>query len=497
MEQDYSDSTALAVVLTVAGMLPPIIFFALMGKILSDFVIVSSIEDMKNHELIASTVRLMKTQRALLVLKVLAKLRGMGSRTSRQRRQSRKASSVSSLGGSIVGTDSEAKEESERPEMRIHDPVDTSHIDLPEEVSNLMHHLAEVNHDDWCKAKRAQGWVYGEKRDNEKKVHPDLVSFSQLGSGGQKYNLDSSAETLKVILALGYNMHKKVERRKSVVARSSAQSSKDFEKLSDMLASNTHQKWAKDKIEAGWVYGEKLDGTLKTHDLLVPYADLNDDHKRMNHAAAEASLKTIRKLGYVFERKSSLRRQKSSNKSGAKPPSMGTIPEDASNSGGKLGEVDRNRASTVQIKRKDIHRVFAMFDKEKHGALHNVDILPALSTLGWAVSATDAVQIICEMDPTNSGEVAYEAFESWVVDHEDSVAEESTEDLATSIFNYIDEDNSGHVTAQELYEAVRGLGEEIDMEDAQEIVKSADHDGNGSIDLSEFTKLMKSVLKGQ
>ena len=47
----------------------------------------------------------------------------------------------------------------------------------------------------------------------------------------------------------------------------------DFEKLSDMLASNTHQKWAKDKIEAGWVYGEKLDGTLKTHDLLVPYAD--------------------------------------------------------------------------------------------------------------------------------------------------------------------------------------------------------------------------------
>ena len=102
----------------------------------------------------------MKTKRALLVLKVLAKLRGMGSRKSQRRRQSRKASSVSSLNKSAsMGPGDDVGNENEAPERRIHDPVDTSHIELPEEVDNLMHHLAEVNHDDWAKQTRRGGFM--------------------------------------------------------------------------------------------------------------------------------------------------------------------------------------------------------------------------------------------------------------------------------------------------------------------------------------------------
>ena len=98
----------------------------------------------ENHELIASTVRLMKTQRALLVLKVLAKLRGMGSRHQ----------AAATVTQGVLGVVSwqvyrwDRHEERERPEMRILIQIDTSHIDLPEEISNLMHHLLEVNHDD-------------------------------------------------------------------------------------------------------------------------------------------------------------------------------------------------------------------------------------------------------------------------------------------------------------------------------------------------------------
>ena len=36
-------------------------------------------------------------------------------------------------------------------------------------------------HGSWMQSYYAMGWVYGEKYDREKKIHPDLVPYSQLG----------------------------------------------------------------------------------------------------------------------------------------------------------------------------------------------------------------------------------------------------------------------------------------------------------------------------
>lgn len=39
----------------------------------------------------------------------------------------------------------------------------------------------EELHGSWMQAYFAMGWVYGEEYDREKKVHPDLVPYAQLG----------------------------------------------------------------------------------------------------------------------------------------------------------------------------------------------------------------------------------------------------------------------------------------------------------------------------
>lgn len=36
-------------------------------------------------------------------------------------------------------------------------------------------------HEDWVEAYKKMGWVYGEKRDPEKKTHPDMVPYKYLG----------------------------------------------------------------------------------------------------------------------------------------------------------------------------------------------------------------------------------------------------------------------------------------------------------------------------
>ena len=39
----------------------------------------------------------------------------------------------------------------------------------------------EELHESWMQAYVSMGWVYGEKYDREKKIHPDLMPYSELG----------------------------------------------------------------------------------------------------------------------------------------------------------------------------------------------------------------------------------------------------------------------------------------------------------------------------
>lgn len=45
---------------------------------------------------------------------------------------------------------------------------------------------ASAMHENWSKEKMADGWVYGEVKDSEKKTHPCLVPFEQLPLYQQK-----------------------------------------------------------------------------------------------------------------------------------------------------------------------------------------------------------------------------------------------------------------------------------------------------------------------
>lgn len=45
----------------------------------------------------------------------------------------------------------------------------------------LRSNSSEELHGSWMQAYFAMGWVYGEKYDREKRIHPDLVPYAQLG----------------------------------------------------------------------------------------------------------------------------------------------------------------------------------------------------------------------------------------------------------------------------------------------------------------------------
>jgi len=85
-------------------------------------------------------------------------------------------------------------------------PIDTKHVVLPESLGPLIEKLAEHNHDIWALQRMKDGWTYGEKRDDTLKHHPDLVHYDDLSEGEKQYDRNTVIETLKAIVALGYEI---------------------------------------------------------------------------------------------------------------------------------------------------------------------------------------------------------------------------------------------------------------------------------------------------
>lgn len=88
-------------------------------------------------------------------------------------------------------------------------PIDTTDIQLPQELLELTEKIAENVHENWSKGRIVEGWTYGETRDDVKKTTPCLVPYDELSEGEKEYDRNTAIQTLKLIVALGYKIEKK------------------------------------------------------------------------------------------------------------------------------------------------------------------------------------------------------------------------------------------------------------------------------------------------
>jgi hypothetical protein len=73
--------------------------------------------------------------------------------------------------------------------------------------------------------------------------------------------------------------------------------------LTELLAKNAHENWARQRMDDGWKYGPKRDDARKEHPSLIPYEDLSESEKEYDRLTAMETLKTILALGYRIDPK--------------------------------------------------------------------------------------------------------------------------------------------------------------------------------------------------
>jgi len=74
------------------------------------------------------------------------------------------------------------------------------------------------------------------------------------------------------------------------------------EELTELLARNAHENWARGRMDEGWRYGPRRDDARKEHPNLVPYEELSESDRDYDRRTAMETVKTILVLGYRIEK---------------------------------------------------------------------------------------------------------------------------------------------------------------------------------------------------
>ncbi|XP_050093132.1 ryanodine receptor isoform X16 [Anopheles aquasalis] len=199
-------------------------------------------------------------------------------------------------------------------------PVDTSTVTLPSSVETIRDKLAENIHEMWALNKIEAGWTWGERRDDVYRIHPCLTSFEKLPAAEKRYDSQLAVQTLKTILALGYyiSVDKPPARIRPIrlpndpymqgngykpapLDLSAAVLTPKMEELVDALAENTHNLWAKERIQQGWTYGLNEDSENLRSPHLVPYSKVDEAIKKANRDTASETVRTLLIYGYNLD----------------------------------------------------------------------------------------------------------------------------------------------------------------------------------------------------
>ncbi len=77
--------------------------------------------------------------------------------------------------------------------------------------------------------------------------------------------------------------------------------SQEVSELSELLARNAHDNWARLRMAAGWRYGSQRNDVRKEHPCLLPYEQLSESEKEFDRQTALETIKALLAMGYAVQ----------------------------------------------------------------------------------------------------------------------------------------------------------------------------------------------------
>ncbi|EEY66757.1 sporangia induced conserved hypothetical protein [Phytophthora infestans T30-4] len=166
----------------------------------------------------------------------------------------------------------------------------------------------------------------------------------------------------------------------------------------------------------------------------------------------------------------------------------------------------RGDAYRREMERREIHTIFCLFDVDGSGSVSRDEMASLLLAITHDLDdmqlnrlMTDLVAEELEGDSDavkeevmveGPQEITFEAFYKWCSARIQE-SRHSKEELVEEIFRMVDADGSGTISVDEFVSIFKTLGQALDHDDVRELVYQMDRNGDGKIDLEEFSKMLQ------
>ncbi|GMF23028.1 unnamed protein product [Phytophthora fragariaefolia] len=167
----------------------------------------------------------------------------------------------------------------------------------------------------------------------------------------------------------------------------------------------------------------------------------------------------------------------------------------------------RGDAYKREMERREIHTIFCLFDVDGSGSVSREEMASLLLAITHDLDDMQLNRLMTdlvaeELDSDDESirqdgamvegpqEITFEAFYKWC-SARIRESRHSKEELVEEIFRMVDADGSGTISVDEFVSIFKTLGQALDHDDVRELVYQMDRNGDGKIDLEEFSKMLQ------
>ena len=153
-------------------------------------------------------------------------------------------------------------------------------------------------------------------------------------------------------------------------------------------------------------------------------------------------------------------------------------------------QTKKYRTEITEEQSQEIKEAFDLFDSESTGYIDSKELKVAMRALGFEPKKEEIRKILSEVDKQGEGNISFEDFLSIMT--EKMLERDPIEEMKKA-FHLICEEGQDKITLKSLQKVAKELGENMNIEELQEMIEEADRDGDGEIGEEDFLKVMKKT----
>ena len=140
----------------------------------------------------------------------------------------------------------------------------------------------------------------------------------------------------------------------------------------------------------------------------------------------------------------------------------------------------------------EFREAFYQFDKDRSGYIERHELRDLCEWVGQTVSEGELDEMMKLADGDNSGKIDFWEFATLMAHKMGDVNPDRTLYSAFAVF---DSNGDGKISAQEITDVIREMGEPASDGDIKRVIGELDADGSGAIDYREFSQMVVKEMQ--